>query len=236
MADPKPMPTGPDDEGLEFELVEGESESSGPLRNCLVTIEVTGLTTCNAGASTLVDRLVGARPGDDIKMVRFGVDKVRKTIAVYLATEKDKRKTTIRRSGEKRKTVSFHLRDVWEQYPELRPTRRTECKAMSIVDKKGVPCVILTLGAGWEKRRGKKGQSNDQSGDQGGAQSGGQGSAQSGGRGGAQASGQRTQSGGSGAQSGGQPAPGQGTGANPTARPDENKPNPASDPKENPAS
>lgn len=54
--------------------------------------------------------MCGARQGDDLYMLKMGVNKALKTSALYKATPADAVKIPIRRSGPQRKTISFHRR------------------------------------------------------------------------------------------------------------------------------
>jgi hypothetical protein len=99
---------------------------------------------------------------------RYGVNINAGTVAAYAVKVESDQQVALVRKGQQ---YSFHLGAVFEKYPKLRPfSRRIQCPVVSRTDQKGVPYLLIALGAGMPKitvKRGSGSSDNNAAGKQG---------------------------------------------------------------------
>jgi hypothetical protein len=108
------------------------------------TLSPTGL--CLFNKQGLLDlmglaRKVGANP-DNFELW-FGADEDTRTIAVYAEPAGTEGCGRFRRT--KRGGASFHLGDVFDEYPKCRPETTVDCSVTADVDQDGRPCLVISV-------------------------------------------------------------------------------------------
>jgi len=123
-----------------------------------VTVEPSGRAAAGVKATRMSDAMA-AEAGFDVQRYHtyFEADEELGIVGAYVCSSLEPGAMPVRRSVDGR-TVSFHLGAVFEIYPALRPSGKTNCSVERVIDQNGKPYLQISLGTGLAHR--KRNQSN----------------------------------------------------------------------------
>lgn len=143
-------------EGLEFEPVTTTPEANGGAQPdpSGFTVYPSGLSKGNTKATQLWIELCSDLGLDPKTAVAdMGAIKARKLVQVKAMDQlKAKSPVATRWYGVRKDLLALHLGGVYQEHPELRPAGRRTATVTRTKDKKGVPCLVISLATALPKR------------------------------------------------------------------------------------
>lgn len=161
MASEDDVNDGPEEEGLEFNLIRSakQPKAGPPLDAEGGILYDTGRLPLNKLGSGLWVRLVKDR-GLELEKAAclYGVNQAKGIVSVYpvdplAAVEKP---TPFRLTGVRQDRVSLHIGPVFEEVPELRPAGKRSVVVSRVKDKSGTPCLAIYLNIAQAKRTNRR--------------------------------------------------------------------------------
>ncbi len=151
----------PNDEGLEFERIQG-SRGSGSASTPDTeggTLHPTGLLPLNKKGSALWAGIIRDQGlHEDKAACVYGYNKAKNVVSVYAVDPlSDQDPTAFRWIGKKKEKVSLHIGPVFDQVPDIRPTGKRSVVVSRIKDKSGTPCLAIYLNIALVRRTNRRG-------------------------------------------------------------------------------